>query len=100
MSPTTPLLGRPQQEDHPIFLRVCHSPWYSINQQSLTAVRGVIAAYFLFVLGAIVVYEAKFAEHGWMALFYLSNISWLIQTLYALLAFVSTSEVNRTSLTL
>ncbi|KAA8567481.1 hypothetical protein EYC84_010492 [Monilinia fructicola] len=49
MSSSTALLpgGSNRKNDHPIFLRACHSPWLSVSQKSLVFLRGSLATYLL-----------------------------------------------------
>jgi hypothetical protein len=92
MSSSTALLPKNRKDDHPIFLRVCHSPWAFINQQTLATIRGVIAAYMTVMFGVIIFYDAYFSKHGWQIPFELPNIIYLHQVLYFWMACVSTTS--------
>ena len=70
-------------------MRCCHSPWVGINQTTLLVVRGVIALYLAISFFLIVDYEIMRNDHGWVTIFELSNISYLLQLIYQLIAFVS-----------
>lgn len=89
MSSSTALLPKPRKDDHPIFLRVCHSPWISINQQLLVLIRGVIAVYMIVTFFMLLYFEKKRTDHGWLIPFELQIVSYLIQVIYFLAAFVS-----------
>jgi hypothetical protein len=91
MSSSTALLPKTgKKDDHPIFLRVCHSPWVSISQRLLVIVRGFIALYMTIVFYMLLYYDLKVVEHGWLIPFELPNIIYLLQVLYAWTTFVST----------
>ncbi|ESZ92538.1 hypothetical protein SBOR_7064 [Sclerotinia borealis F-4128] len=92
MSSSTALLpgGSNKKNDHPIFLRACHSPWLGVSQKSLVFLRGIIAAYLLVSSYVILHYELEINKHGWLVVFNLSNIVYGLQTLYAWIAFIWT----------
>jgi hypothetical protein len=89
MSSSTALLPKTKKDDHPIFLRVCHSPWTSINQKSLMFIRGLIAGYILVVFCMLIYYEKKRTDHGWLMPFEIQNISYFMQLIYFVATFVS-----------
>ncbi|TGO22335.1 hypothetical protein BPAE_0172g00160 [Botrytis paeoniae] len=92
MSSSTALLpsGSHKKNDHPIFLRACHSPWLNISQKSLVMFRGALAAYFLISSLVILHYELEINKNGWLVVYNLSNIVYGLQTLYAWVAFTWT----------
>jgi hypothetical protein len=73
----------------PIFLRICHSPWMSIGQKVLVALRGITFAYLVMSFFMIFDYEIDRNEHGWLTVFEFSNIAYFLQLLYQGIAFVS-----------
>lgn len=85
MAETAPLLprtGRPPH-DHPIFLRVCHSPWRFLGQKGLLFIRLMIALYLTTALALSVYYECKSARRSAKLYpFYASTVSLLIQLVY------------------
>jgi len=92
MASSTALLPKDntKKNDHPIFSRVCHSPWVSIGQKSLVVLRLATAAYTITTLGMLIDYEQKHYKRGWSTVFDFSNITFLLQTVYALTAFTWT----------
>lgn len=91
MSSSTALLPKAnKKDDHPIFLRVCHSPWVSIGQNSLVSLRGLLAVYMLATFLIIINYEIKRTKHGWLIPFELSNVAYLLQLIYQLTSFIWT----------
>lgn len=92
MSSSTALLpnGSSKKNDHPIFLRACHSPWINISQKCLVYLRGALAAYFLISSLVILHYELEILKNGWLVVYKLSNIVYGFQTLYAWVAFIWT----------
>ncbi|KAH6718614.1 hypothetical protein DL95DRAFT_461681 [Leptodontidium sp. 2 PMI_412] len=90
MSSSTALLPKNKKDDHPIFLRVCHSPWTSIGQKALVGLRGLTAVYLLASFAMIIDYEIKHTDDGKLALFKFSNIEYGIQVLYHWMAFTWT----------
>jgi hypothetical protein len=79
-----------KKDDHPIFLRVCHSPWTAIDQKGLVGLRGLAAAYMLVSFGIIIEYELRHLQHGWLTIFEFSNIQYFLQVLYHVIAFTWT----------
>ncbi|ATZ55379.1 hypothetical protein BCIN_11g06360 [Botrytis cinerea B05.10] len=92
MSSSTALLPSVshKKNDHPIFLRACHSPWLNVSQKSLVRFRGALAAYFLISSLVILHYELEISKNGWLVVYNLSNIVYGLQTLYAWVAFTWT----------
>ncbi|QSZ29021.1 hypothetical protein DSL72_003531 [Monilinia vaccinii-corymbosi] len=92
MSSSTALLpsGSNRKNDHPIFLRACHSPWLSITQKLLVFLRAVLAAYLVISFLVILDYELEVKKIGWFAAFKLSNIVFGLQALYACVTFTWT----------
>ncbi|EKD17407.1 uncharacterized protein L3040_002905 [Drepanopeziza brunnea f. sp. 'multigermtubi'] len=90
MSSSTALLPKAKKDDHPIFLRVCHSPWTVIGQKALVGLRALIAVYLLVSFIVLIDYEVKHTEDGYLAYFRFSNVSYMIQLLYHWIAFVWT----------
>ncbi|KAE8442242.1 hypothetical protein EG329_003713 [Mollisiaceae sp. DMI_Dod_QoI] len=91
MSSSTALLPKDRKkDDHPIFLRVCHSPWLGINQKALVGLRGLTAAYLVVSFLMIIDYELRRNKHGWLTIFEFSNVQYLIQALYHIIAFTWT----------
>ncbi|KAI9050682.1 hypothetical protein LZ554_004802 [Drepanopeziza brunnea f. sp. 'monogermtubi'] len=90
MSSSTALLPKAKKDDHPIFLRICHSPWTVIGQKALVGLRALIAVYLLVSFIVLIDYEDKHTEDGYLAYFRFSNVSYMIQLLYHWIAFVWT----------
>ncbi|RAL65017.1 hypothetical protein DID88_001125 [Monilinia fructigena] len=92
MSSSTALLpgGSNRKNDHPIFLRACHSPWLSVSQKSLVFLRGSLATYLLASSLLILHYELEVQKNGWLVVYDLSNIVFGLQTLYAWITFTWT----------
>lgn len=91
MSSSTALLSRPNKKDeHPIFLRVCHSPWRFISQKALVGLRSVIALYMFPVFIFAIYYEIAKQKKGFLILFEFHNIVWVLQLIYHLTTAVST----------
>lgn len=92
MSSSTALLpkDRKQKDDHPIFLRACHSPWKSIGQKSLASLRGITAAYTVAAFGLNMHYEFKHNNDKWFAPFEFSNVATGLQMIYHSIAFTWT----------
>ncbi|TVY65747.1 hypothetical protein LSUE1_G006707 [Lachnellula suecica] len=89
MSSSTALLpkqGSTKKDDHPIFLRVCHSPWVGIGQKSLVGLRTLTSTYLLVSGGMIIDYEIKKNKHGWLTAFEFSNVAYAMLTLYQVMA--------------
>ncbi|PVH77565.1 hypothetical protein DL98DRAFT_561515 [Cadophora sp. DSE1049] len=90
MSSSTALLPKNKKDDHPIFLRVCHSPWTSTGQKALVGLRGLTATYLAVSFAMIIDYEIKHTDDGKLALFKFSNIEYGVQVLYHWMAFIWT----------
>lgn len=88
MSSSTALLPRTKKDDHPIFLRVSHSPWLIVNQEVLMLARGIIALYMAMVFLLVVYYEMKKTDRGCLIAFEFPNISYLLQVIYHCITFV------------
>ncbi|PMD29692.1 hypothetical protein L207DRAFT_574076 [Hyaloscypha variabilis F] len=83
MSSSTALLPKDRKkDDHPIFLRVCHSPWITIGQKALVGLRGLIAAYLFVAFLAVIKYELERNKSGLITIFKFSNITSFLQLLY------------------
>lgn len=99
MSSSTALLPKPpKRDDHvcfasasspshrshlqPIFLRVCHSPWILIGQNSLVGLRTLTAAYLAVSFGMIMNYDVNRNNKGWSSIFELPNIAYAGLGLY------------------
>ncbi|KAH7127467.1 hypothetical protein EDB81DRAFT_662623 [Dactylonectria macrodidyma] len=93
---TSPLLtalgglpGPNNLQDHPAFLRACHSPWRFIPQNILVIIRGVLLA----IIVAIGVMIAHYKVHeeseftSWRHLFDFSILSFVTVFLYHLITF-------------
>ncbi|KUJ07623.1 uncharacterized protein LY89DRAFT_660408 [Mollisia scopiformis] len=91
MSSSTALLPKDRKkDDHPIFLRVCHSPWSGIGQKALVGLRGLAAAYMLASFALIINYELQHLKHDWLTIFEFSNVQYLLQVMYHVIAFTWT----------
>ncbi len=90
MSDTQPLLPKANvsPHDHPILLRVCHSPWLFLGQKSLMIVRGLLAVYMTTVLALDLTFEIVYAGRGRLSPFFVSNVSYVIQIIYYWISFV------------
>ena len=88
-APLLPLPNRPSSHDHPIFLRVCHSPWPFLNQKTLFCVRIVIAFYLTTILGLSVWYEIAYAQRGKLWGFDPGNVGLVVQGVYYWISAVS-----------
>ncbi len=88
-----PLLPRPDRppHDHPIFLRVCHSPWRFISQKTLLCIRSAIAVYLTAVFALSLFYEIAFAKRGKLFAFSAGNVSFAIQIAYYWISAVGSS---------
>ena len=96
MAETTPLLPRANRppRDLPIFLGVCHSPWLSISQKALLAVRAIVAAFLSIVLTLDILYEINDNHTGKQSAFKVSNVSLAIQILYYWITMVGVSPLR------
>ncbi|MCJ1301192.1 hypothetical protein MMC08_003991 [Hypocenomyce scalaris] len=90
-TPLLPKVNRPPHE-HPIFHRVCHSPWLFINQRSLLALRGFLAIYMSVILVLELSFEIFQRERGRYFVFLISNFSYAIQTTYYWITFLWTVQ--------
>ncbi|TVY50835.1 hypothetical protein LCER1_G005521 [Lachnellula cervina] len=86
MSSSTALLPKNKKDEHPIFLRVCHSPWMSIGQKTLVGLRGLTAIYMAVSLTMILHYDVDVNKHGWSTLFEPPNIAYFTLTLHQWIA--------------
>ncbi|PMD22359.1 hypothetical protein NA56DRAFT_670422 [Hyaloscypha hepaticicola] len=87
MASSTALLPKDRKkDDHPIFLRVCHSPWISIGQKALVGLRSLAASYLFVSFLAIINYELERNNNGLGTIFKFSNIAYFIQLLYNAIA--------------
>ena len=91
MPESTPLLPRSNRppHEHPIFLRVCHSPWYFLGQRALLLLRGLIATYMTAVLAVAIDYERREATHGQRFVYKAGPISFVVQIIYYWISTVS-----------
>ena len=87
---STPLLPQNQKptHDHPIFFRVCHSPWSFLGQKSLLLCRTFLAVYMLFIAIVYIHYTALQPKNGRLSIFLAGPISYIIQTVYYLITAV------------
>ncbi|TVY36166.1 hypothetical protein LOCC1_G005460 [Lachnellula occidentalis] len=98
MSSTTPLLPRNKKDEHPIFLRVCHSPWTGIGQNTLVGLRGLTAIYMTVSFILMINYDVNFNnavnanvnKDGWSTVFDPPNIAYFMLTLYQWMAAIWT----------
>ena len=88
-------IGSSQVQDHPIFLRACHSPWPWLGQSGLVYIRGLILAYLTALSGMLLDYKIKY-EYGedeektaWCTLFEFSTVAFVLLWLYHFIVFVS-----------
>ncbi|KAG0649618.1 hypothetical protein D0Z07_4049 [Hyphodiscus hymeniophilus] len=92
MSSSTALLPDQKRGDqHPIFLRVCHSPWLFIGQKMLVMIRGVTTTYLLVSFLMVLQYDLRINQHGWLTAFELPNVVYMLQIIYNMLAFIWTT---------
>lgn len=93
MSENTPLLptstGASGSHEHPIFLRVCHSPWTFIGQKSLMASRAAIFTYLTTVWIATLNRDMTEQDDAKLFPFYAGHISFTIQLIYYAITSVS-----------
>jgi hypothetical protein len=95
MTEDAPLLLQPNRpHEHPIFLRVCHSPWKYIDQSILLLFRGLIAAYLTAVFGIVIDYEFNHTNHGVFFFFDIGNIIFAAQIAYYWVSFVSVLHLH------
>lgn len=88
---TTSLLPKPVKnlDAHPIFLRICHSPWPEVSQYILVFLRGLFAAYLFISCYFIYKYETTESD-GEVMPFKFSNVTYFLQLFYESLAFIWT----------
>ncbi|ORY57448.1 uncharacterized protein BCR38DRAFT_478213 [Pseudomassariella vexata] len=91
MSESSPLLPRPANDaadSHPIYLRVCHSPWRAISQKALVTSRFVVLVYLSVALGVSLNYKLNtIDEHTkWRIPFQFSTVAFLLLWAYHLMA--------------
>ncbi|KAK4463947.1 hypothetical protein QBC42DRAFT_322538 [Cladorrhinum samala] len=86
-------IGSSQVQDHPIFLRACHSPWPWLGQSGLVYIRGLILAYLTALSGMLLDYKIKY-EYGedeektaWCTLFEFSTVAFVLLWLYHFIVF-------------
>ncbi|KAK3389189.1 hypothetical protein B0H63DRAFT_463150 [Podospora didyma] len=83
--------GSAQVQDHPIFLRVCHSPWSWLSQGTLVYLRAGIVAYLTAVGGMLIDYKINHrgddAHTSWRILFQFSSLAFVLLWLYHFIAF-------------
>ncbi|KAK0645752.1 hypothetical protein B0T16DRAFT_146212 [Cercophora newfieldiana] len=95
---TLPLHSGSQAQDHPIFLRVCHSPWPFISQSCLVSIRAFIITYLSALAIMLLHYKNKHEIHvldgeeegewnPWVVLFQFSTFAFVLLWLYHTLAF-------------
>ncbi|KAK4170075.1 hypothetical protein QBC43DRAFT_198532 [Cladorrhinum sp. PSN259] len=85
--------GSSQVQDHPIFLRACHSPWPWLSQSALVYIRGLIFAYLSGLAAMLLVYKIKY-EYGeeegktaWCTLFEFATVAYVLLWLYHFIVF-------------
>ncbi|KAK3989346.1 hypothetical protein QBC44DRAFT_350600 [Cladorrhinum sp. PSN332] len=86
-------IGSSQVQDHPIFLRACHSPWPWLSQSALVYIRGLIFTYLSGLAVMLLIYKIKY-EYGeeeektaWCTLFEFSTLAYVSLWLYHFLVF-------------
>ena len=91
---STPLLPRNNKpiHDHPIFFRVCHSPWSFLGQKSLLLCRTFLAVYTALIVILYIHYAASHSHNGRLFIFFAGPISYIIQTVYYLITAVCLSS--------
>ncbi|KAK3323843.1 hypothetical protein B0T19DRAFT_214530 [Cercophora scortea] len=83
-------VGSNQVQDHPIFLRVCHSPWSWLSQSGLVYTRGCILAYLTALAGMLLDYKIEKREDShtcWRIIFQFSTLAFVLLWLYHFIAF-------------
>ncbi|KAH8895834.1 hypothetical protein GQ53DRAFT_854040 [Thozetella sp. PMI_491] len=82
-------IGSATVQDHPIFLRACHSPWSLINQSALTYIRAFIVAYLTAVGGMLIDFKLQRDDPhtNWRILWQFSSMSFLLMWLYHVTVF-------------
>ncbi|KAK0636998.1 hypothetical protein B0T17DRAFT_504384 [Bombardia bombarda] len=79
-----------QVQDHPIFLRVCHSPWTWMSQGGLVYTRAFILLYLTALAPMLVDYKLtkrEDLENPWCILFKFSTLTFFLLWIYHLVAF-------------
>ncbi|KAK4194138.1 hypothetical protein QBC40DRAFT_239136 [Triangularia verruculosa] len=85
--------GSSTVQDHPIFLRVCHSPWSCVSQSALVYLRGLIFWYLTGLAGMLFRYKFHYeypqddGKSNWCILFEFASLAYLLLWLYHLIAF-------------
>ncbi|KAM0555862.1 hypothetical protein ACHAPJ_006261 [Fusarium lateritium] len=76
-------------QDHPAFLRACHSPWPCIPQNILVILRGLVLAFVIAVGILVLVFEFnEISQYSkWRIIFDFANLSFFLIFLYELKAF-------------
>lgn len=69
-------------------MRICHSSWSFIGQQTLVTIRTIVALYLIATYIALVYYDLAVLNLGWKIVFELCNISFLALVIYHFLAAV------------
>ena len=87
-TPLLPRSNRPYHE-HPIFLRVCHSPWYFLSQKPLLVLRVLIAAFMTAVLSLTINFELSRTLYSKIFVFDAGFISFVAQVIYYWISSVS-----------
>ncbi|KAM0343376.1 hypothetical protein ACHAPU_008554 [Fusarium lateritium] len=76
-------------QDHPAFIRACHSPWPRIPQNVLVFLRGIVLV--LAIVVGILVLNFEFREYSeyskWRIIFDFANLSFFFIFLYQLITF-------------
>ncbi|KAF7552657.1 hypothetical protein G7Z17_g4184 [Cylindrodendrum hubeiense] len=76
-------------QDHPAFLRACHSPWRFIPQNALVLLRGILLAFI--VATGVMITHSKLHEDSeytnWRHLFDFAIVSFILVFLYHLITF-------------
>ncbi|KAK4651970.1 hypothetical protein QC762_607200 [Podospora pseudocomata] len=80
-------------QDHPIFLRVCHSPWPWVSQSCLVYLRGLIFCYLTGLAGMLLRYKFHHeyphneGKSNWHIFFEFASVAYLFFWLYHLITF-------------
>ncbi|KAF4860305.1 hypothetical protein CGCSCA1_v015084 [Colletotrichum siamense] len=75
-----------QVQDHPAFLRACHSPWRCLPQNALCWIRGGVVAYLTAVGAMILDYKLreKSPYSNWRVVFDFSIVTYSLLLIYHL----------------
>lgn len=94
MPPSTPLFRqRAHNADGPaLFLRATRPPWSDIPQQTLAAVRGLLALYLALTLATTVAWQARVQAVPALVPFQFEVVGFAWQTGYAWAALVSLTD--------